>query len=178
MATYIALVRGINVGRNVLKMERLRALWAALGFTEVRTYIQSGNVVFEAADAPSKQAARIESSLEGETRLPVSVILRTPADLKRLVAKNPFLKQKGVDPSKLHVSFLADKPTKEGLKRLAAIDAGADQYQVAGQEIYLHCPNGYGKSKLANSALERALGVRATTRNWRTVETLLAMATQ
>jgi hypothetical protein len=125
MATYIALLRGINVGGNVLRMERLRDLWAELGFPNARTYVQSGNIVFEASGSASGWVERMEQRLAEETRLPVSVLLRSRAEWKRLVARNPF-----------------------------ALPAGADRFQLAGSEVYLHCPQGYGKSKLANHALE------------------------
>jgi len=91
MAIYVALLRGVNVGGNVIKMERLRELWSALGFENARTYVQSGNVVFEAAGSPAKWSGVIERRLAGEVRLPVTVILRTPAELRRVIANNPFL---------------------------------------------------------------------------------------
>ncbi len=169
METYIALLRGVNVGQNLLKMERLRQLLSELGFKSVTTYLQSGNAVFQTEGPASSVASAIGKKLAGETRLPVTVLVRTPAELKSTIAQNPFLKGKGVDRSRLHVSFLADAASKEGVKKLAAIDAGCDQFHASGREIYLYCPNGYGISKLSNSALEKALGVKATTRNWNTV---------
>ncbi|MBO0766915.1 MAG: hypothetical protein J2P50_20310, partial [Hyphomicrobiaceae bacterium] len=126
---------------------------------------------------------------------PVSVIVRTSAQLERVVAANPFLKQAaGKDKARedkgrrnkasedkahyktLHVTFLADAAPKAGLAALASIHAGEDRWHAYGAEIYLCCPNGYARSKLNNTALERTLGVRATTRNWNTVTALCAMA--
>ena len=177
MPTWIALLRGVNVGGNLLKMERLREICAGLGHRNVRTYVQSGNLVFEGAGALSQCAAALEMKLTGETRLPVTVILRTQDEIAKILARNPFLKEKGIDPAKLHVTFLGSAATKEGLQKLEALKAGDDKFRVAGKEIYLHCPNGYGRSKLSNNALEKALGVRATTRNWNTVNKLYEMAT-
>jgi uncharacterized protein (DUF1697 family) len=175
VAVYIALLRGVNVGQNLLKMERLRDLCAELAFENVATYVQSGNIVFEAEGSSSDCTRAIEQKLAGETRLPVSVIVRTPAELGAIIRRNPFLKEKGIDRSRLHVTFLADATGKGRLPKLSAIKAGADQFRVSGKEVYLHCPNGYGISKLSNSAIEKALSVRATTRNWNTVNKLYEM---
>jgi uncharacterized protein (DUF1697 family) len=175
LKTHIALLRGINVGANTLQMERLRTILADAGFPGARTYLQSGNVVFS-ADAPAAAiAALLEAKVSATTRLPVSVIIRTPAQLQRLIAGNPFAEEAAALPRSVHVTFLADAVSKAGLAAVGRLQAGADRWQAAGSEIYLHCPNGYGRSKLNNAALERALGVRATTRNWSTVMALHAM---
>lgn len=172
MAIYIALLRAVNVGQNVIKMERLRELWSQCGCKNVTTYIQSGNVVFEAEGSPANWSQAIEQRLAGETRLPVSVILRTPAELKGIIARNPFLREKGFDCSRLYVTFLGGASGKDALKKLSAVNAGGDQFRLSGKEVYLYCPEGYGRSKLSNAALERALSVKATTRNWNTVNKL------
>jgi len=178
MPTYIALLRAVNVGNNMLKMERLRALWTELGFQNVRTYVQSGNVVFQAKGAAASWQAKAIAKLAGETRLPVAVLFRTPAELHRVLAGNPFLKEKGIDLARLHVSFLSEKPSAEAWKKLSAIDPGADRFHRADREIYLYCPVGYGTSKLSNARLEKVLGVTATTRNWNTVSKLCAMSAE
>ena len=176
MPTHIALLRGVNVGGNLLKMERLREICSELGYRNVRTYVQSGNIVFETPGSPAKCEQAIEKKLRGETRLPVTVILRTRDEIGKIVAANPFLKVPGVDPSSLYVTFLATAAAKEAVKKLSTIKAGGDEFRVAGKEIYLHCPNGYGRTKLSNNALEKVLAVRATTRNWNTVNKLCEMA--
>jgi uncharacterized protein (DUF1697 family) len=177
MPTYIGLLRGVNVGGNFLKMERLRDLCAELGFQNVRTYVQSGNVVFESAATAGHCLKKLQGKLAGETRLPVAVVLRTVSDLRRILAGNAFLKRRGVDPSKLHVTFLGGAPTKEGLKKLGALKAGDDEFRVVGEEVYLYCPDGYGRTKLSNNALEKGMGTPATTRNWNTVNKLYEIAT-
>ena len=174
--TFIALLRGVNVGQNLLKMERLREICSQLGFNHVRTYVQSGNVVFQAGGTAANLRAAIERKLLGETRLPVTVLLRTPAELKSILSRNPFIKEKGIDTTRLHVTFLCEPAAADGLKKLGEIKAGADRFRAAGTEIYLHCPDGYGNTKLSNSAIEKALGQRATTRNWNTVNKLYEMA--
>jgi uncharacterized protein (DUF1697 family) len=176
MAKFIAMLRGVNVGGNVLKMDRLRNLCENAGFTHVQTYVQSGNIIFGSDRPASTLSAMIEKCLKGETRLPVSVLVRSRAELKKAVMDNPFLKERGIDPSKLHVTFLAEKGGKDGTQMLSAITAGADRFHIAGKEIYLHCPVSYGETKLSNNAIQKALGITATTRNWKTVNTLLEMS--
>jgi uncharacterized protein (DUF1697 family) len=176
MTTHIALLRGVNVGANPLKMERLRDLLAELGFAGVTTYLQSGNALFAAEGTPEELSAMIETKVSAATRLPVSAIVRTPAQLKRVRDANPFLKGDGVERKALHVTFLAGAPGKPGLAALDRIESGDDRWHASGAEIYLCCPSGYGRSKLNNTALERVLGARATTRNWNTVVALCAMA--
>jgi uncharacterized protein (DUF1697 family) len=178
VATYIALLRGVNVGQNILKMERLRELWSELGFKNVTTYVQSGNVVFEAEGGRSNCSRAIEQKLAGETRLPVSVILKTPAELRAIIAGNPLLEEKGIDTKKLHVTFLATAASKDAWKKLSTLNAGTDRFQLSGTEIYLYCPNGYGGTKLSNGTLERLLSVRATTRNWNTINRLYEIASK
>jgi len=178
MPGFIALLRGVNVGGNTLSMEQLRAVCAELGAENARTYVQSGNLVFAAPGSASRWATALERKLAGESRLAVSVIVRTAAKMAKVVAGNPFVKEKGIDPAKLHVTFLQQAPVKAALKKLDSLSAGADRLKLAGKEIYLHCPNGYGRTKLSNNALEKALGVRATTRNWNSVNKLCDMAAE
>jgi uncharacterized protein (DUF1697 family) len=178
MTSHIALLRGVNVGGNVLKMERLRAVLTDLGLADVKSYVQSGNVLFTATGPAAKLAQRIEAKLAGEARLPVSVIIRTPAQLGRIIEANPFLGEAGVDARTLHVTFLAGRAPRPGLAALGAVASGADRWRAAGAEIYLHCPGGYGRTKLNNTAIEKLLGVCATTRNWNTVRTLYEMSRQ
>jgi len=110
--------------------------------------------------------------------LPVTVVLRSAADMAKVVADNPFLKQKGIDVTKLHVTFLGKAPVKPALDRLDALAGTRDQYRLEGAELYLNCPINYGETKLSNGAIEKILGVGATTRNWKTVMTLHAMAAE
>lgn len=189
MKTYIALLRGVNIGGNTLKMERLRKICGDLGYENIRTYVQSGNVLFETDCAGPACVTAIEKKLIGETRLPVTVIVRTPAELKKVLRNNPFPEavsregdafktKKLPDPFKLYVAFLAAAPSKDALTKLDELTFSGDRFHVAGKEIYLRYANGYGNSKMANNLFEKLLAMRATTRNWNTVTKLCEMATE
>ena len=189
MATYIALLRGVNIGGNTLKMERLRKLCADLGHTNTQTYVQSGNVIFEANGTAAACGKALEKKLIGETRLPVSVVVRTPGELKKVLNSNPFpeavpkssesqKKKKVAEPFKLYVAFLAAAPDKDGLKKLSELRFAADQFHVAGKEIYQQYANGDGNSKMTNNLFEKMLSTRATTRNWNTVNKLYELASK
>lgn len=175
MAIYIALLRGINVGGNVLKMDRLRQLCAEAGAQNVQTYVQSGNVVFEAQGSAPGWVALLERSLAGESRLPVSVMVRTAAEMARLAAGNPFLNEQGIDTARLAVTFLQKAPGRAALAALGARDLGRERFHCAGREFYLHCPDGFATAKLYG--MDRVLGQKTTTRNWNTVRKLSQMCT-
>ena len=174
--TYVALIRGINVANTQIPMDRLRKLCAACGFGGVQTYIQSGNVVFTSSESGKACGASLELRLQRELGKPVGVVIRSARELATVVARNPFLKEKGVDAARLHVAFMAGRPKAERLKALAAADWGRDRFHHSAKELYLYCPDGFGRSKLA-ATFERTLGVGATVRNWNTVSRLLEMAT-
>lgn len=178
MPVFVALLRSVNVsGRNRLPMEELRALVSDAGFGEVRTYVQSGNVVCTGRGSAATAARAIEERMAERLGWSVPVVVRTKAELGAVLGASPFAGE-GLDQAKLHVTFLAGAPDPAGSRRLAAeADRfGDDRAVVLGREVYLHCPAGYGRSKLDNAFLERRLGAAATTRNWRTVTTLAGMA--
>jgi len=106
------------------------------------------------------------------------VILRTADEMKKIVSGNPFLDQKGLDSSKLHVTFLSGLPAKAALGKLAALNSYPDQFRVKGREVFLYCPDGYGRTKLSNNAFEKLLSMDATTRNWKTVNTLAEISSE
>jgi uncharacterized protein (DUF1697 family) len=174
MPAYVALLRGINVGRHRrVPMDDLKDAFTALGADEVATYLQSGNVLFETRLSAAKIAPRLEKELERRLGHDISVLVRTRADLARLVAKNPFPRES--DAKKLHVAFLESTPNRRRV-RLDRERVAPDEFHVAGRHVYLHYPNGYGRSKLTNDYLEKHLGVRSTMRNWRTVTALAELA--
>ena len=173
---YVAMLRGVNVGGNPLKMAWLREACEALGLREVRTYLQSGNIVFSSALGATKLAAMLKATIDRQTRLPVPVIIRSGKEMTDVANGNPFLKRRGIDASKLHVTFLGDQPKQPDIARLDKLAGTRDDYLFARREIFLHCPINYGETKLSNAAIEKVLGVSATTRNWNTVTTLAAMA--
>jgi uncharacterized protein (DUF1697 family) len=177
-STYIALLRGINVGgHKIIKMDELRKAFEELGFEGVATYVQSGNVVFKASKTVSDDLPRkIEEMLLRRFSMSVPVIVRTAEEVGEVLRNNPFLKERGIDVSRLHVTFLSHTPQKTAMKGLDAIAAGPDRFHGRGQEIYLHCPNGFGGTRLSINAFEKVLAVGATTRNWNTVNKLYEMA--
>jgi uncharacterized protein (DUF1697 family) len=175
MPVYVALLRGVNVGQNLLRMERLRELCVATGLKNARTYVQSGNIVFEGARTAEHWCQALERRLVHETRLPVTVIVRTAAEIGEVLAANPFLKEKGIDTTKLHITFLAQAPQNSAVEALRKRKAEPDRFAWIEKEVYLHCPEGYGQTKLSNTAIEKTLAVRATTRNWNTVNKLYEM---
>lgn len=176
MDTYVALLRGINVvGRNVLPMQELKRVFERSDCLDVRTYIQSGNVVFRCAKT---DAARLEKRLEAAVSkgrgFEPRVLVLARADLERAAAKNPF-PAATAEPKSLHLFFLDGRPEKPVLEACESVRAGREAFALKDRVFYLHTPDGFGDSKLAKRA-ERLLGVGATARNWRTVTTLLAMA--
>jgi uncharacterized protein (DUF1697 family) len=177
MPVYVVMLRGVNVGGNPLKMDGLRKTCAELGFDAVRTYLQSGNVVLSSRLGAEAVAKKLKAAIDGQTRLPVPIVVRTAGEMEQVVAANPFLKQKGIDAMKLHVTFLERPAAKPDTAKLDKLAGTRDEYRLAKREVYLHCPINYGQSKLVNTALEKILG-SATTRNWNTVTTLAAMANE
>jgi uncharacterized protein (DUF1697 family) len=170
--TYVALLRGVNVGgKSKVSMKDLAALFESLGHSEVTTYIQSGNVIFDSRSS-LKNASVIESRIADTFGLDVSVVLRTPAELAKVLDRNPF---PDADAATLHVTFLAKPPSKAAFARIDASKYAPEEFALGAKEIYLHLPNGMGRSKLA-PALVRPAGPEATTRNWRTVTTLLELS--
>jgi len=178
MKTYISLLRGINVsGQKKIRMAELRSLYEALGLVRVESYLQSGNVVFD-SDEPdgAKLAGLIEAEIEQTFGYSVPVLVRTPADFRRIIESNPFAGDRNEDPARLYVTFLYQLPAGEQWRKLASPTGTADEFVIGEQEIFLFCPNGYGRTKLSNNFFEKKLGVPATTRNWKTVNALYQMA--
>jgi uncharacterized protein (DUF1697 family) len=167
-----ALLRGINLRRhNRIAMADLRKLVDELGGEDVQTYVQSGNVVFRSRAAASKLEEALTRRIRDALGLDVTVLVRTAAGLAKVVSGNPFLAT-GADPTMLHATFLATTPARGRVRRLNDADFAPDELRVSGRTVYVHCPAGYGRSKLSNAFLEKELDVRATTRNWRTVTAL------
>ena len=176
MPVYVALLRGVNVGGRKLPMKTLAATLTGLGLDDVVTYIQSGNAVFRApAGARAKLTAEVEAAVSKAAGYEVTVLLRTPAELAKVVEGNPYLDAKA-ETSKLYVVFLASKPAKAVAAKLDPDRSPPDEFALEGSEIYLHLPNGSGRSKLGGDYFERTLRIRATARNWRTVTKLFELS--
>jgi uncharacterized protein (DUF1697 family) len=176
-STFVALLRGVNVGgKNLLPMKRLVELFEAAGAGDVRTYIQSGNVVFTATAAKATRiAAGVTMRVREELGFHVPILLRSARELDAVARDNPFLRN-AADPATLHVLFLPEPPAPAAV---AALDRGRsppDAFEARGSEIYLRLPNGMGRTKLGVDYFDRALATRCTARNWRTVLALLELA--
>lgn len=157
-------------------MERLRESFETLGFEQVQTYIQSGNVVFKAGKSSADALCqKVEKKLKEDFGFPVVVVMRTQHELATTIAKNPFLKERGIDVAKLHVTFLSEYPQDPAMKRLEALTPGSDRSFHIGTEIYWYLPNGVSQSVLMKAPVDRILAVSTTTRNWRTTNAILQM---
>ena len=179
MAIFISILRGINVsGQKEILMADLKALYERLNFKNVQTYIQSGNVVFEYLQENSNIviAKTIEDAIEKEYNFQVPVLVKQAGDLISTIKNNPFTEEAGTDPSRVAVTFLESQPTSENLKKLEGIDYPPDRFIIDGLNIYIHCPKSYGNSKLSNNFFESKLKVRATTRNWKTINKLVEIS--
>lgn len=178
MTVYIALLRGINVsGQKIIKMEHLRAVFEEMQFTQVRTYIQSGNVVFEAEEQDtSLLEKKIEQKIEQVYSFQVPVMVRTSRELELVVEQNPIDITELSANEKIYVSFLSQEPNAEAVQVLESFESDIDDFHVHGREVYILIRAGYGESLFSNNFLEKKLKVSATTRNWATVNKLIAMS--
>jgi uncharacterized protein (DUF1697 family) len=175
MEKKVALLRAVNVGgRNRIAMSALRDLLDRLGYEDARTHLQSGNAVFASDASPERIAAEIEAGL-GELGLEVKVLVRTRAELERVVAANP-LADVASDPKRLLVAFLGSAPDPELVGELAPADFEPDQFAIVEREIYAWYPEGVGQTRLSNAFWVKWIGVVATGRNWSTVTKLLELA--
>ncbi len=177
MPVYISMLRGINVGGHKrVKMDLLRKSFEDLGFEQVKTYIQSGNVIFSGKKLSTAALCRkIEAKILDDFGFSVSVISRTQDEMEKAIRNNPFLKERGIDQEKLHVVFLSDAPEPAALQKMQAFITAPDQSRCSGNEIYFYLPNGVSQSSLWKTPWERALSVVTTMRNWKTVNSVYQM---
>jgi uncharacterized protein (DUF1697 family) len=178
MTTYISILRGINLGgHKPVPMKGLQVLYESLGYEQVKTYIQSGNVAFSAKEkSPSAIKKAIEVAISQRFGFDVPVLVREQADIQRVLDGSPFLHEKGIEVDKLHVTFLDELPEQTCIDNLLTYDFTPDRFVLQGKEVFVYCPNGYGRTKLNNTFFESKLKVGATTRNWKTVNVLAEMA--
>jgi uncharacterized protein (DUF1697 family) len=170
---YVALLQGINVGKHKrVAMADLRALVEGLGHADVNTHLNSGNVVFAAEDGANEELAKqIEDAIAARLGLDVPVVVRSGEELARILAGNPF-PEAAADHTTLHVTFLGAVPDPERVAALAEVDRGEDDYRVVGADVYLSYPHKLTGATFMPTGLGKALGVVATSRNWRTVTRL------
>ena len=178
MSLCIALFRGINVGgNNSLPMNELVAILEGLGMRKVKTYIQSGNVVFQTTEKDLSQISRkITAEIKKHHGFEPYLLILGLEDLKRAIEENPFPEAE-TDPSNLHLGFLASRPARPDLEKLSLLKKENERFQLTDRVFYLHAPEGVGRSKLAARA-EKLLGVPMTDRNWRTVCKIMEMAVE
>lgn len=179
MENYISFLRGVNMaGHNSVTMANLTALYKDLGFTCVEAYIQSGNVFFRSIADLTKQetASKIEDAILKRFKYNIPVMLRTVEELLNLFSANPFLEENYFEPSKMAVIFLHEKPTEIQIQKVININYPPDKFNITGNEIFIYCPNGFGKTKLYTNFFEKKMGVTGTARNWNTITTILQIA--
>lgn len=177
MKTYIALLRGINVGgHNKLPMKELRQLLEDTGFGNVKTYIQTGNIAFKSEKNTAELAEIIQTAIENSYSFAPHVLVLGVGDFEKAMTSNPFAEAES-EPKTLHLYFLDAEPQNPDLNLLEEIKKGSEQFMLKGRVFYLHAPEGVGRSKLAARA-EKALGVAATARNWRTVSKIMIMGAE
>lgn len=173
MTKFVALLRGINVGgQKAIRMQDLKRTCESMGLEKVRTYVQSGNVLFESPEREASLQDAMRDAIKASFGHDVVVILRDEGELRRIANASPFLEK---DTSKLHVIFLAGTTSSVDEGAIDAAVGPGEEYRLGEREVYLFLPNGYGRTKLTNNFFERKLKTPATTRNWRTVTSILAM---
>jgi uncharacterized protein (DUF1697 family) len=177
MPVYVALLRGINLGgHKIIKMEQLRASLEALGFEQVKTYIQSGNVVFRTTKISDKTLSKkIGERILSDFGHSVAVIVRSADEIKQAIANNPFLKNPAVDQTKLHVMFLSEPPAQSALEQLETLVGKPDEVRSLGKELYFYLPNGVAESVVIKKPIDRIVAVTTTMRNWKTTNAINAM---
>ncbi len=178
MTTYISILRGINVsGQRKILMADLKKTYEKLGFSNVATYIQSGNVVFSSGIGLTCQeiAKIIGNQIQEHYGFEVPVIVRTLEEMKITLSRNPFLHLPDIDQERLHVTFLSELPLKSNVEKIIALEFPPDRFTIIENDVYLYCPVSYGNTKLSNKFFESKLKVTATTRNWATVRKLVEM---
>jgi uncharacterized protein (DUF1697 family) len=176
----ISMLRGVNLAsHNRIKMDALRKLYESLGLRDPQSFIQSGNVLFRTADRNmAALSKRIEKGIEQTFDIHSPVILRTTAEMRGVIARNPFANRPEIEPGKLLVNFLASDPGAEACEKVRAIKADPEELHIDGRELYIYFPNGQARPKLSFAAVERALKTLGTGRNWNSVTKMLALAEQ
>ena len=176
MTKYIAILRGINVGgKRKILMADLKELFSEIGFADIQTYIQSGNVIFNTKrkDDNIELANKIEQSIAKNYDFKVPVIVRDVEELNEAISNNPFFEKNDIE--RLHLTFLKEVPETEKLDKIKTYDYSPDKFEIKDKNVFVYCSGKYSDSKLTNKFFESKLKVLATTRNWKTVLKLLEL---
>ena len=179
MQTYISFLRGLNMaGHNSVRMTDLVTLYRDEGYKDAETYIQSGNVVFrDLADLTAPAiSTKIEKAIHEKFNYEIAILIRTIDEMKKLISANPFLKIEKFDPSKMAVLLLSEKATTAQIQKVINISYPPDEFRIIGSEIFIYCPNGFGRTKLYSNFFEKKMNVTGTARNWNTINKLLEIA--
>jgi uncharacterized protein (DUF1697 family) len=178
VTVFICMLRGINVGRhNRIKMDALRGMFESAGLRGAQTYVQSGNVIFRSEEADAVRLAnKIENAIEQAFGIHSSVILRTAAEMRDVIARNPFAARNDLDPSKFLVNFLSSDPGQEIRDRVNQVKTDPEELRMSGRELYIYFPDGMARPKLPMAMLEKMLKTAATGRNWNSVTKMLEIA--
>ncbi len=177
MQTYISLLRGINVsGSKKIKMVELKALYEKLKFKEVHTFIQSGNVIFKSTKLETAIIQSIYDGLKKEWNYDVTIIIKTPNQLRKILDGNPFLENRAEDIKKLYVTFLEEAPPRKLINEIKDFKPNNEEFVFKGKEIFIFYPENMGTSKIQNNYFERKLNVGATTRNWNSLNRMYSKA--
>jgi uncharacterized protein (DUF1697 family) len=179
MQILISLLRGVNMaGHNKIKMTDLEDLFDKLGFIDVEAFIQSGNVIFNDREdkPPLEISVKIEEAILKKFKYRIPVLIRTAENLKEVISMNPFAGVENFNIEKLAVIFLYEMPRKEQIEKVRSIDYPPDKFKINGKEIFIYCPNGFGKTKLYTNFFENKMKIIGTARNWKTINTLYDMA--
>lgn len=178
MQTYIALLRGINVsGQKMIKMADLKTLLEMHSFSNIQTYLQSGNVVLESnLEDKHEISSIIQSAINQSYGFDVPTLVLATAELETIINQNPFLARKELSVDYFHVTFLASQPKNLDEEVISANKSATEHIAFSQQAIYLYCPDGYGKTKLHNNFLEKQTKATATTRNWKTCLQLMKLS--
>ncbi|MEM1321304.1 MAG: DUF1697 domain-containing protein [Bacteroidota bacterium] len=174
---YVCLLRGINVsGKNKIKMAELKPQLQSLGLEEVRTYIQSGNIVFKAKAGQSAEwAAKIKAMIQEVWGFDIKVMCVAEGDFRNFLQQSPYWPEKEEEIKYLAFTLMTAVPEEERMALLEAKKKGEEDFKIIGQGLYLYCPYGFGRTKLSNNEIERIFKLGATTRNWKTMQQLEAM---
>jgi uncharacterized protein (DUF1697 family) len=178
MPVVITMLRAVNVGgHNKVPMDGLRELCASLKLRDAQTYVQSGNVVFKTDERnPDALSGRIQKGIEKRFGCCPEVILRTTAELRDVVKRNPFAKRRDIEPNKFLVVFLASEPSAQARAEALELKAGREEFKIVGREVYMYFPDGLARPRISWMTVERKLGVPGTGRNWNSVNKLLEIA--
>jgi uncharacterized protein (DUF1697 family) len=181
MPVNICLLRGVNMaGHNKIRMTDLEKMFRDLGFSDAETFIQSGNIIFTSDGEIStvELTVKIESEIRKRFGFEISALLRLTGEMERVTLSNPFVTLQDFDPTRSAVIFLDEEPAKKNLKKLENEDYPPDKFEVIGREIFIYCPNGFGRTKLYTNFFEKKIGVTGTARNWNTVNTIFGLASR